>query len=821
MLNLGENWHLFQSEAREYNSPEKIPSNAFNCPAFVPGTVAQALKHAQIYNYDNAPDYDAFDWWYQIQFDSKKTEKAVIIFEGLATIAEVWLNNKLILTTDNMFIQYSVNIQSLLKSENILTICFRSINEHLESKRPRPRWKTKIVKNQQLRWLRTTLLGRIPGWTPPVAPIGPWKNIYIQQTIQPEFVRLTTDYKKSIGYVEFECSYKSNKSIISASLDLNGERYDLTIEHKNGTCLIKGKLEIHNVKLWNPHTHGSPFLYPVALSLKDNSNNYLFTLPNIGFKQVELLQRNNQFSIIINGIKIFCRGACWTVNDIYSINGNVESLRNLLLLMRSAGANILRIGGTMLYEQELFYDLCDELGIMVWQDFMFANMDYPFEDEKFRVSVNEEVQQQLIRFSHHPCIILYCGNSEIEQQVTMLGYPENVSYIRFFQEDLANQCKKINPQIPYITSTPTGSQPPFRTNAGVSHYYGIGAYMASISELRNHQVKFTSECLGFANIPVPSTRNQVLEGQLPATHHPQWKKRTVRDTGTSWDFEDIRDYYLNQLYELDPFKLRVFDPEKYMKLSEIVTGEIMSQVFSEWRSQHSECMGGIIWFMKDFWPGAGWGIIDSFYKPKACYFFLKRCWQSINIFFTNESLNGLDVHIINETKKDLDATLEILLINKQGDLSSSKEHKVYINAQSALSFNIENLLGAFCDITYSYRFGPVNILAVSARLVKGEKLISESFFYPQMNNLLTQLNGQIEYEVLQSDNQDYRLKLTANKFVYGVYIETRQYSCNDNYFNLLPGICKEISLKASSGSNSVLKGYISALNLENDIFFRY
>src|SRR6185295_12866030 len=121
---------------------------------------------------------------------------------------------------------------------------------------------------------------------------------------------------------------------------------------------------------------------------------------------------------------------------------------------------------------------------------------------------------------------------------------------------------------------PTGGVLPFHTAAGITHYYGIGAYLRSPRELRQSDVKFTSECLGFANVPEPETINEVTQGASPAIHHPEWKRRTPRDTGPGWDFEDVRDHYLKHLFTVDPVALRSFNMPRYLQLSRVVTGEM-------------------------------------------------------------------------------------------------------------------------------------------------------------------------------------------------------------------------------------------------------
>ena len=136
---------------------------------------------------------------------------------------------------------------------------------------------------------------------------------------------------------------------------------------------------------------------------------------------------------------------------------------------------------------------------------------------------------------------------------------------------------------------------PFHVRDGIAHYYGVGAYLRSPQELRKADVKFTPECLAFANVPEPETVLALMAGDSPVAHHPRWKQRVPRDTGAGWDFEDVRDFYLHHFFAVDPVKLRCFDLARYWQLSRVVPGEMMSQVFSEWRSSHGNNRGGLVW----------------------------------------------------------------------------------------------------------------------------------------------------------------------------------------------------------------------------------
>ncbi len=204
-----------------------------------------------------------------------------------------------------------------------------------------------------------------------------------------------------------------------------------------------------------------------------------------------------------------------------------------------------------------------------------------------------------------------------------------------------------------------------------------------------------------------------------------------RDSGSDYDFEDVRDHYLVELFGLNPDEVAFTDVEKYLALSRIVSGEIMSQVFSEWRSSYSHCGGGLVWFYKDLLPGAGWGVVDSDNNPKAVYYFLKRVFQPIQVLITDEGLQGL--HCISSMK--LRTTIFWHTGIFHADRWSCNRGKAvrvsYIEAGQIITIQAEELLGGFYDTAYAYRFGPPKHDLSCATLKDNQgKIISQQFHFP-------------------------------------------------------------------------------------------
>src|SRR5664279_3301093 len=215
---------------------------------------------------------------------------------------------------------------------------------------------------------------------------------------------------------------------------------------------------------------------------------------------------------------------------------------------------MLRVPGVGCYESPEFYDLCDEMGILVWQDFMFANLDYPFADEGFRHAAEGEVRAVLDRLAGRPSLAVLCGNSEVEQQVAMLGLDPTVGRGEFFGATLPALVRAAAPEAVYVPSAPCGGDMPFRPDRGVANYYGVGGYRRPLTDARAAGVRFAAECLAFANVPDDAVI-EALWPEAPANvtvHHPRWKAGVPRDVGSGWDFDDVRDHYLALLFGVDP-----------------------------------------------------------------------------------------------------------------------------------------------------------------------------------------------------------------------------------------------------------------------------
>jgi beta-mannosidase len=767
------------------------------CDASVPCTAASALRTAGRWTLDDQVDFDADDWWWRSTFRVEPRAPnvlRVLRFEGLATLADVWLNGRSILESNEMFAEHEVAAAPwIVEGDNELVVRCRSLGAALKARRPRPRWRTRVVEAQQLRWFRTSMYGRIPAWAPAVAPVGPWRPIVIEE--RSHLTVVTADVRPRVqaddGVIEVRLELDVVGVVHSGWVLCGGERAgDLSVsrvgEHR---FVVEGTVRVSSVARWWPHTHGAPVRRPLEIIVGVGSDEVPIAFAPVSFRTLEIDRAAEGFALRVNDVEVFCRGACWTPVDAAALVGSEAEYRKTLTVARDGGMNMVRVGGPFFYETDAFYDVCDELGLLVWQDFAFANMDYPGDDAAFVDTVDREARGFLDRTQLAACIGVLCGNGEVEQQAAMAGAARELWRSPLFSSTLPAACAALRPDVPYWPSTPSGGALPFMNDTGTAHYFGVGAYLRPLEDSRRAQVRFATECLAFANVPEPRVCDELMKGGGVPPQDPRWKRRTPRDGSAGWDFDDVRDHYLRALFGVDPLAVRYADPARYLALSRVVTGEVMAATFAEWRRLGSTCAGALVWFLRDLWDGAGWGVLDANAEPKAAYYSLKRVLQPIAVLLADEGLNGIDVHLANDGPNPVDGDLDVLLLRRGETPVANPKRPVRLEPRTTIRVRTAALLEHFLDTSYAYRFGPPShdvIVATfterSSGLIRGR-----AFHFPQGLALSEQAEVGLEAVAAPLSEGRYRLVVRARRLARSVALDVPGFRADDNYFHVAPG----------------------------------
>ncbi|SCX09217.1 hypothetical protein DSM25558_1235 [Agrobacterium sp. DSM 25558] len=808
---LSEGWTLTLTEPDAYLTPVDIPIDAEEMTAPVPGTVAQALETLGKFDRFQPEPLNNLDAWYRLTLVSGEIGPAILRFEGLATIAEIFLNGALVAHSTSMFEALDVAFE--LTGADELAICFRALAPRLEKTGPRARWRPQMMNSQGLRLIRTTALGHMPGWCPEIHAIGPWRPISLIRDNKRAFEILSFQSQlNEDGTGLLHISVRSKSAVIE--LECTGVWVPLQAAADN---TFKGELRLENIEPWYPATHGKPALYDVNLRVDGQTQ----LAARTGFRRIEIDYGADKkgFGLKINGEPVFCRGAVWTNADIVRLPGDRADYEPWLRLAAEAGMNMIRIGGTMTYETPEFFAMCDELGLMVWQDMMLANFDYPAKDEAFLAHIEQEISQLLAKTAHSPSLTVLCGGSEMYQQGAMLGLSEQFWKGPLTEEILPTHVRRLRPDIAYVPNSPFGGALPFVPNEKVGHYYGVGAYCRPLEDARRADVRFAGECLAFANVP----HQRTLDKYLPAkpVHDPKWRARVPRDRGASWDFEDVRDHYLKLLYDVDPVILRREDVDRYLDFSRATIAEVMEATFAEWRRVGSNCQGALVWTLQDLLPGPGWGVIDSTGQPKSAFYGLKRAFRPLQINLLDEGTNGLDIHLINETPENVDAVMEIACLRDGLQPVVSGRRSISLPARAKQAIAATDLFGAFFDTTYAYRFGPPSHDVTVAKLLDAQtgELLADAFHFPRGRQAALH-RASLETILTQTENGRWILHVTTDRFAHSVQIDADGFRPADDGFHLSPGAGRHVELiPFGSAKTEIPRGEIRMLG--NAQLFRF
>ncbi|MDI1297813.1 glycoside hydrolase family 2 protein [Methylotenera sp.] len=817
LLHQGFEWGA--SSANAYAIPDDIDASVTFKPAIVPCTVAMLIEHAH-----ELVHLDAQDHWYRTTFsaDPKAYQKTLLQLDGLLTFADVYLNGALILQSLNAYHVHEVDVTLLLQASNQLAICFRAIRPFYTAKHPRAKYITRLINERHLRFIRTPVLGYTPGFSAPTKHVGPYRPIRL---IRQNAFSITSSWVSTQllgddqGLAEVNVMLQALEQLPdSASLNLydeatnqvlKSELLSVTLESNNNISL-KGTLSCKVYAYW-PHTHGSPKRYQLKLALNAGQQVFNITLGHYGFRRIERANLET-FSLHYNGVPLYFRGACWTPMHPTSLLVSYAALLQRLTLLKNAGVNMLRIPGNMLYESDDFYALCDELGILVFQDFAFTNFDYP-ETEDFITSVKKEITDFLNKHGSRPSMTVLCGGSEVAQQACMMGVPVDQSDHVLFTELIPKLTQARAPNVPYTVSSPYNSQGlPFHTGDGPSTYFGVGGYRRDFDDARVYKGRFIAECLPFSHIPEDESLRTFWGGEIPPPHHPLWKEGVTRDPGSGWDFSDITDFYMEKLFELSAVKLRSIEPDRYLRYCRATLVEVVETTLSIFRANSAEGRAALVWNLHDLKPGAGWGYIDVLGRPKSAFYALSRTAQPTTVLFVDEGLDGLAVYLTHDGNTALDCQLTITLVTSEGKLFEQGTLPINLNPRGLVRLSVDSVIGRFVDSSHAYRFGPRAFSAVVAQLHHANgALITQKVYAPPCETHTMINDAGLTAIVKKQLNGDYLLDISTQHPAFFVSIELPNFTLSDNYFHIIPGFNKQVLITAQQAAQTP-NGRLRALN---------
>lgn len=760
----------------------------------VPGTVQQDLVDLELVphpykglNEDIIIKLEPKDWTYEkkFNFDGKvlEDEELDLVFDGIDTLAEIYLNDIHIGSTNDMFLQYRFDIKDILnEGENILRVEIKSpINTPKALERnygilggPEETARGYIRKAQySYGW----------DWGARIATSGIWKSVYIEKYKKARLYGSTAYLENLDGKVKVDGFVTSNRELdpdeLFVHVFVDGKMVTkLPVRRFHDEYKFSGTIVIENPKLWFPRDFGIPYLYNFSFVLKDKANEELYKEDKkIGLRIVKVLQEEDSegrtFIFEINGEKIFAKGANWIPSDNILTWLKDEDYEKLVKMAYDANMNMLRVWGGGIYEREKFYELCDELGIMVWQDFMFACLEYPDHLEWFRKLANEEVKMVVRNLRYHPSIVLWCGNNEnnwgFDEWGNMTRKIDGYNLgNRLYLLDFPKICAQEDPSRMYWVSSPYGGETANSPKEGDRHVWTVWSMWQDYENYLNDTGRFISE-FGFQGAPHWKTIEFFSKDDEREIFHPVMVKHNKQIEGQ----ERVMRFINGRFGTISDF-------EKFVYLSQMNQAEAIKLGVEHYRSRKYLTAGTLYWQLNDSWPVVSWSCIDYFKRPKALYYYTKRFYAPIlPVMRFNKNQRTLSLKVVNDLRETVQSKAKFEIYDFDGQKLLEKDYNITIAADSVINID---------DVKLE-KFDLKNCVAYLNVIIKDE-FYSNYIVFDRFRNLNIKNPG---FKIEISDGF---ISLTCDRPAFGVQIiADNDDKLEDNFFFMKPKEIKNVRVR--------------------------
>ncbi|MEM1582190.1 MAG: glycoside hydrolase family 2 protein [Candidatus Bathyarchaeia archaeon] len=768
--------------------------------AKVPGEVHETLLNYGLIddpfygeNCDKREWVERVDWWYRCKFYVPKElegRRNILVFDGLDTFANVWLNGKHLADSEDMFMPLLIYISDDLKYGEYNVLVVRLGAPWYETIR-----RAGCFSEKNLLWNGSyaRLYARKAqyqygwDWAIKLLTVGIWRSVriisYDKALIKDLYVR-TLNIKGNNAEIEVSIEIDSRCNA-DATLKLYGEckeskfSSEVPLTLKEGLNFHKFTLTINEPKIWWPLGYGEQNLYTLRSELFVDNIIEDIHYTRFGVRTVELITESNEssngkvFYFKINGVKVFCKGANWIPADLLISRINRERYLDLLKLAVDGNHNMLRVWGGGLVEYDAFYDLCDELGVMLWHDFQFACGHYP-DNEVFLRVVEKEVEATVRKLRNHPSIVLWCGNNENEMFDHLSGFGLTKPKIDF--EIIPKVVSILDPSRPYWPSSPWGGVNPNDMLEGDRHNWDVYHGLIPIEGYLSDEARFMSE-FGMQAAPTIKTMLKFI----PA--------------GNLWPINNYWLYHYHVPEKVIPYMKDYGEPRflhEYVFLSMLVQAEALKTAIEHCRRRKFECGGVLYWSFNAPWPNMCWETVDYYGRPKMGFYFAKRAFEPIVI--SPLYRNGIiEVWIVNDELNEIKGVLEIYMINlAEGSVIKSFKKECVIPPNSSI-------------ILMKYRPEDLGITDASKEILVFDLRVKEGIC---RNTLLLTKHRNVSFpeaflsvKVLdfrkENNNFIMTVEVKADKYARLINLDVKEnYTAisSDNYFDLLPNETKTVKI---------------------------
>jgi beta-mannosidase len=800
-------------------------------PATVPGDVHLDLlankKITDPFYRDNEAKLQWIEqesWEYQLSFEVTPAMLAHahvdLVFDGLDGAAEVSVNGVKLLSTDNSFRIWRVPAKSHLHAgKNLLSIVFPSPIKAAAAVAAGDPWQPK-TKVEPKTYIRKPAYEYGWDWGPRFVTSGIWKQVRLEAWDKlriADFAIRQRDVSREVAHLDAEVEIEAASAGTAAvSVQYFGDGkpgvHASTVSVHAGRNVIDLPIEIQKPKLWYPAGYGEQPLYNFTAQVTMIGQRIDERKVKAGLRSIvlhrELDKWGRSFEFIVNGIPVFAKGADVIPFDSFPNRVTTANYRRILQSARDANMNMIRHWGGGYYENDEFYAICDELGIMIWEDFMFGN-DWQPGTYAFKQNIEAEAEDQVRRLRNHPSIVIWCGNNETESAFNWAprsGLPADVKfqmwqdYLTEFSGILPRVVARLNPETPYWPSSPSADYEPLSDNykSGDTHDWSVWHGRVPFSEYEKHYWRFVTE-YGFQSFPEMRTVESFTQPEdRTGLFTPVMLAHQKNNEGNSL----IQDY-TNKDYPAPK------DFASFLYVSQVVQAEGIKIGAEHWRRSRPETMGSIFWQLNDCWPVASWSSIDYFGRWKALQYYARRFYAPILVSPHVEE-GSLKVYIVSDKVKAEPVKLRARLMDFDGKVLLEESKAVDVAPLASkiyLDWPLKKLTDAGAADT--------SRVFVVAELSAGNTQLSRNLIYLAPVKEVHLKPAQLKVETTGANGR-YKINVSSPVLARSVYLSfgDLDVQLSDNYFNLLPGETAEITVTGAVSLDE-LKSQLKVISLRD------
>lgn len=617
----------------------------------------------------------------------------VLVCEGLDTLAEISINGTFLAKTDNMHRTWKFQTKKLLHpGKNEIQIVFRSVLRFIEDYPYEAHKKINYIpcgsmKGNQLLRKAHSMFGW--DWGPQTIDAGIFRDIYLQgySHARIEDIRIHQQHAKNVSVqtsITLSESVPGQKLCVELSEDGADKPLQTKLCKTNADGVAAVDFVIENPKLWWPNDYGDQPLYIVRTTLLDEDGTSLESITRrIGLRTLTISQEKdewgNEFAFCVNGVKIFTRGGNYIPDDCLYTRITEKKLDYILESCRRAHFNCVRVWGGGYYPSDAFYDLCDEKGLIVWQDLMYACNVYDVTDA-FAENCRQETYDNVRRLRHHASLGLWCGNNEIESAWDHWGDFQKetpylrADYIRLFEEVLPKAVQEADGETFYWHSSPSFGgcfDNPDDANRGDTHYWDVWHGQKPFTDYRKYFFRFCSE-FGFQSFPCAKTVNSFTLEDDRNIFSRVMESHQKNDAANG-----------KMLYYLSENLRYPKDLTHLLYASQVLQGMAIKYGVDHWRRNRGRCMGTLYWQINDDWPAPSWSSIDYFGRWKALHYMAQKFYAPHAVSMTLED-HRCHVYFSNESFETTEYSLTLSIRDLSGNVLETYETKGNSPAFSAI-----------------------------------------------------------------------------------------------------------------------------------------